>query len=284
MRCRGRGRGERLGWISVLLLGVLLMSSAAIARRDPVGDQVLRGSVVDPSDARVADAEVQLLGAQQQVVAQAQTDENGNFVLPVAGNGRAHLRITAAGFEVLDGTYPLEGLLKLRMTIAGVRYKMEVRPGAEEISTETADNANTLEVDAGSPGGAAGARSGLHRLHVRLSRYGGAGHQRPEPRGQRGRSQRGGGVPFGDPEHQDQRQSLFGAVRASRAGAPGDHDQRRYRAVPRQRELRVSRFGLRCGAGVRHQQTAGTTQIFRGQPDRSGGRRQAHDLSWVGDL
>lgn len=112
-------------------------------------ETTLNGSVLDPSDAQIADAEVDLLGKRRQAIARTKTDARGFFTLHVPLAAEYRLRIAAPGFETLEQSFAAgkEKQLHLRLAIGSVRYDMEVKPQEGRVSTEAGENKNILAVD-----------------------------------------------------------------------------------------------------------------------------------------
>src|SRR4051812_47123575 len=81
-------------------ISILLAAFAAASAASEI-----RGTILDPSDAAIPNAQVSAVG-RLGVVAQAVTDHSGAFSLKSAGDGGERLIITAAGFETK--TIPLQ--------------------------------------------------------------------------------------------------------------------------------------------------------------------------------
>lgn len=82
------------------LLAVLLAASLGAGQTATTG--AIAGSVVDPSGAVIPNATVEVLNnATNAVVRSANTDSQGNFVLPLLDPGSYRLEIQASGFRKL---------------------------------------------------------------------------------------------------------------------------------------------------------------------------------------
>ena len=86
-----------------LIIGLLFVLSLTALASD---NGVLRGTVTDPLGAVVAGADVELLH-NQQAVAAAKTDGQGNYILEPPAAGRYQIRAGAASFQtkVTDAVY-----------------------------------------------------------------------------------------------------------------------------------------------------------------------------------
>ena len=84
----------------VFLLFLALMVSAALLAQ-PAGS--LRGQVLDPSAAAVPQATITITGPNS-LVKVAQTDNSGNYVIVGLAPGKYTVRVSAAGFTLLERT------------------------------------------------------------------------------------------------------------------------------------------------------------------------------------
>jgi len=113
---------------------------------------VLSGTVVDPSSAEVAEAQVSLLTSNGSAQATTTTDRAGNFFFDDLPHGKYRLRIHAAGFKdgLVDLTVSAKPLSPLHITLAISALSEVVSVTADEsipqTSTDTSENLNANSI------------------------------------------------------------------------------------------------------------------------------------------
>lgn len=114
---------------AALVAACCLLTAGSLSAQTPPADsaRVLRGTVVDPSGAPVAGADVTLTSGDGTALAQTVTDGGGKFALPLQAAGN-RLSIAAPGFAVRHE--PVSRLAApdtvFVLAIAGVRYAVSV--------------------------------------------------------------------------------------------------------------------------------------------------------------
>ena len=93
-------RGKAL-WLSLTFWLVLLLTTAAPASAQ-ITTGTISGSVRDPQGAVVPGATVTLVGAARGTTMEAQTNADGDFVLPNVTAGTYLIRVTMDGFKTLE--------------------------------------------------------------------------------------------------------------------------------------------------------------------------------------
>jgi hypothetical protein len=140
-------------FLLLLLLPIALLSQTP---QPSPPSHALSGTVLDPSSAEVADAQVTLLTSNGSAQASTTTDRNGYFFFNDLPRGKYRLRIHAAGFkdlltDVTVGAKPLPGL---RITLAISAVSEVVSVTADENIPQTSSdpsenlNANNMTRDA----------------------------------------------------------------------------------------------------------------------------------------
>ncbi len=127
-------------WLSCVLLFGQAQSTS--------GD--LKGNVVDPSGAAIAQAKLTILNAERGITRTTATDTAGEFNLPLLTPGIYKLRVEAPGFttKVLDGLQVRVGdtvALNITMDVGNVATEIDVRADVPVIETERVQQANTIE-------------------------------------------------------------------------------------------------------------------------------------------
>src|SRR5882724_1020282 len=143
----------------VLLFFFLLVLPAALLAQTPQPAppaHTLSGTVLDPSSADVADAQLTLVTANGSVQASTTTDRAGYFFFDDLPHGKYRLRIHAVGFKdgLVDVTISAKPLLPLRITLAISAVSEVVSVTADENVPQTSSdasenlNANNMTRDA----------------------------------------------------------------------------------------------------------------------------------------
>ena len=150
----------RLRCVTRALLLLLLVSLPAPlfsqAPQPTPPAHTLSGTVLDPSSADLADAQVTLLSANGTVQASTTTDRVGYFFFDDLPHGKYRLRIHATGFKdgLVDVTVSAKALSPLRITLAISAVSEVVSVTADENIPQTSSdpsenlNANNITRDA----------------------------------------------------------------------------------------------------------------------------------------
>jgi len=142
-----------------LLLCGLLCTFPADTRADEEQSKsadaahAVSGTVLDPSTAPIADAQVKVLTADGQVLASGATDHSGSFHFDGIPRGKYHLQLQAPGFknasiDVTIGSKP-SAPLKITLAISSLSETVSVNGGdsAIQVSTDASENQNANTVD-----------------------------------------------------------------------------------------------------------------------------------------
>ena len=115
--------------------------------------QVISGTVLDPSGATIAGAQVTLIGAHDKPVAHTTTGNAGVFHFDKVDPGKYRIEVQAEGFQtaridVTAGRKPLAAV-RVVMAIASQHEVVTVRAGdtSSQVSTEVSENQNANTVD-----------------------------------------------------------------------------------------------------------------------------------------
>jgi hypothetical protein len=125
-----------------------LLSISASALPGQNRSSSLRGAVVDPSRAAVANAPVKVLGASGKAVEQTVTGPQGEFALASPPAGTYTLFVVAPGFQASSTQFSLDGgrhaafTVKLRIATANTRVTVTDTTDLPEVSSETGNNQN----------------------------------------------------------------------------------------------------------------------------------------------
>jgi len=153
-------------WILTVVVALshspLLLGQTVSGPRDPIADTSasdphsstpIAGTLLDPSGAAIAKAQVNLLGADGKPVAQATTDNSGGFRFNAVAPGSYRLDFHAEGFRDtgIEITLPAKRQTPLRVTlqVAVPTENVTVATGVSVplVSTETSENQNTNTID-----------------------------------------------------------------------------------------------------------------------------------------
>jgi hypothetical protein len=140
-------------FLLLLLLPTALLSQTPQPTPPP---HTLSGTVLDPSSAEVADAQVTLLTSNGSAQASTRTDRNGSFFFDDLPHGKYRLRIHAAGFKdgLVEITVSAKPLSSMRITLAISAVSEVVSVTADENIPQTSSdpsenlNANNITRDA----------------------------------------------------------------------------------------------------------------------------------------
>ena len=142
----------------LFLLFFLLLPTALLSQTPQPSPpaHTLSGTVLDPSSADVADAQVTLLTSSGSVQASTTTDRTGYFFFDDLPHGKYRLRIHAAGFKdgLVDVTVGAKPLSPLHITLAISAVSEVVSVTADESVPQTSSdpsenlNANNITRDA----------------------------------------------------------------------------------------------------------------------------------------
>ncbi len=142
-----------------LLLCALLLAVPACARGDEEQNKsadaphALSGTVLDPSAAPIADAQVKLLTVGGQVFASAPTDRSGSFHFDAVPRGKYRLQLQAPGFKDTSMDISVgskqSAPLKITLTISSLNESVSVTAGdsATQVSTDVSENQSANNVD-----------------------------------------------------------------------------------------------------------------------------------------
>jgi hypothetical protein len=143
---------------AILFLFLISLPSTLLAQtpQPTPPSHTLSGTVLDPSSADVADAQVTLLTSSGSVQASATTDRAGYFFFDDLPHGKYRLSIHAAGFKdgLVDVTVSAKPLSPLRITLAISAVSEVVSVTADESVPQTSSdpsenlNANNITRDA----------------------------------------------------------------------------------------------------------------------------------------
>jgi hypothetical protein len=144
---------------ALLFLLIFFILSAKLLSQTPQPSppaHSLSGTVLDPSSAEVAEAQVTLLSASGSVQASTTTDRAGYFFFDDLPRGKYRLRIHAAGFKdaLVDVNLSAKPLLPLRISLAISAVSEVVSVTADETIPQTSSdasenlNANNITRDA----------------------------------------------------------------------------------------------------------------------------------------
>ena len=130
----------------------VLAAGCGTAFAQSVAAGTVTGVVLDPSGAVVPAAVVELTTQTGAVLESIQTSESGTFVFAGVRPGRYALHITLDQFApavrtITVSTRPMRPL-SITLALAGVRQEITVTGGAEQVTTATAANADTISVTA----------------------------------------------------------------------------------------------------------------------------------------
>jgi Carboxypeptidase regulatory-like domain len=136
----------------LLLLVVAILPAALLSQTQKPAPHILSGTVLDPSSANVAEAQLTLLTSNGSVQASTSTDHSGYFFFDDLPRGRYRLRIHAAGFKdgLVEVTVGAKPLLPLRITLAISAVNEVVSVTADEnipqTSSDPSENLNANNV------------------------------------------------------------------------------------------------------------------------------------------
>ncbi len=137
------------------LLFAIPLHSRADEEQNRAADsaRVLSGSVLDPSAAPIADAQVTILTTDGQPVASTVTDRSGSFHVDAIARGKYRLKFHATGFkdgnmEISVGNKPLAPV-KISLSISSLNETVSVSAGDSsiQVSTDVSENQNANNVD-----------------------------------------------------------------------------------------------------------------------------------------
>src|SRR5258708_12267349 len=113
-------RSTNRGLLLLLIFTILPTALLAQAQQPTPPSHTLSGTVLDPSSAEVADAQITLLTSNGSVQASTTTDRVGYFFFDDLPHGKYRLRIHAAGFKdgLADVTVSAKPLAPLHITLA----------------------------------------------------------------------------------------------------------------------------------------------------------------------
>ncbi len=138
----------------MLIRNLLLVIYAGLLSALPGGlpaqtvSSSLRGTVVDPSGAAVADAPVKVLSANGKAVEESVTGAQGQFSLSSPATGTYTLLVIAPGFRPSSTPFVVDSvphaLFTIRLRIAAANAQVTVTASGEtpEVSSETSNNQN----------------------------------------------------------------------------------------------------------------------------------------------
>jgi hypothetical protein len=121
--------------------GLLLLALAVPARAQSLGNAgTIEGTVVDPSGAAVAKAQVTLHNVVSGYNQTATSDANGAFRLSNIPNNPYHMEITAAGFSTFGQEVDVKNSIpvpvKATLAVAGAQTTIQVEGAAEALETD----------------------------------------------------------------------------------------------------------------------------------------------------
>src|SRR5437868_6001571 len=127
----------------IFFLGSVLLLDGAVALQAQVTGATLVGTVKDPVNAAVPNAEIGVTRVETNQSRNLKADEQGNYAVPALSPGEYTIKVKAPGFQetVLTGI-TLEVNQRTRidisMTVGTVAQSLEVRAGAPLVDTESA--------------------------------------------------------------------------------------------------------------------------------------------------
>lgn len=127
---------QKASWLSILVLGLLV--AFAVLIQPAAAQQVtatITGSVVDPSGAPIAGADVTAIDIDRGVTFPTRTNDQGVYVLPRVPVGNYKLKVEAKGFQVAD--HPAFTLV-LNQT-ARLDIRMQIGQGSETVEVTGAE-------------------------------------------------------------------------------------------------------------------------------------------------
>ncbi|MHB2006575.1 MAG: TonB-dependent receptor [Acidobacteriaceae bacterium] len=134
-------------WFFVVCAELSLISASALPGQNISSS--LRGTVVDPSGAAVANAPVKVLDASGKAVEQTVTGLQGEFTLASPPAGTYTLFVVAPGFRPSSAQFSLDGsrshaafAIKLRIAATDTQVTVSASEEIPEVSSETSNNQN----------------------------------------------------------------------------------------------------------------------------------------------
>ena len=132
-------------FLTATLLAVLCVAAAAQTIRGSIA-----GTIIDPSQARVANAKVTALEQEKGTVTETVSDATGRFVFPQLLPGTYAITVEASGFKkferkdvILNGNENL-ALGELQMEVGAVGQTVEVTAEAVVLQTESGERSQTV--------------------------------------------------------------------------------------------------------------------------------------------
>jgi hypothetical protein len=125
----------------VLFVTVLLLPPAAIVAQTP-GTGAISGTVYDPANKAVSNAEILALNQETQMARSAISTDSGIFHLPLLPPGSYVVTVKAAGFgasvsNAIEVTASETTTLNITLSMASVAQSIQVKPRAEEAELES---------------------------------------------------------------------------------------------------------------------------------------------------
>ncbi len=118
----------------LLVLSSLLVFGAAALRADTIS-----GTVLDPSGAVIAAAQIEITGGDLAQLVVLTTDRLGKFASPDLKTGTYSVRVTREGFEPLIKTVELQGAVQLQLTLAIARQQVNISVPGKSLSFANSD-------------------------------------------------------------------------------------------------------------------------------------------------
>jgi len=141
-----------LWWTKCAWLGLwaaLLMVPVAAVAQAKVGGQTLRGRVLDPSGAAVANAQVTVIAAGG-VTRQATSDGQGRFEVAGVPTGSAEIVITASGFASYSAGVPVPNsggaALAIHLKLGPNQQNITVNAESAQVNLEASDQAASVDL------------------------------------------------------------------------------------------------------------------------------------------
>ncbi|HEV3201348.1 MAG TPA: carboxypeptidase-like regulatory domain-containing protein, partial [Bryobacteraceae bacterium] len=131
-----------------IMLGISLFAVFPVHSQTISGS--ISGTVLDPSEASVANAKVTAVEQERKVTTQTATDTSGRFVFPQMPPGTYTISVELAGFKKLDRSdVILNGneklaLGNLRLAVGTIDQSIEVTAQALQLQTESGERSQTM--------------------------------------------------------------------------------------------------------------------------------------------
>lgn len=133
-----------------IIVPLLVFFAAALRAQNPqVRPGTLRGQVIDPSGASVANASVKLTGPAAQVLTRI-TDANGAFEIANLQAGNYSLAVSVAGFATKEQTLQITSgqilQLAVALDVATQQQEVTVAEVAPTVDTTPSNNAGAVDM------------------------------------------------------------------------------------------------------------------------------------------